>query len=145
MGAVGISRDNLPYQRHLAQYIAIPIPFVFTAVNECESQQIGCCAEENDGGLAQALVNLASESCILSSIEGRFFEFNREEDEALLLSFVKGSGIKCDRGLGGGGDLVACHLKNQLHGLRLFAKLLFGPCVLIWRREFTNKVVHTSC
>ena len=60
MGAVGIGRVNLPYERHFAQHIALRGALVLAAVDEGHSEQIACLrravlgrqvggSEQNDG------------------------------------------------------------------------------------------------
>ena len=108
MGAVGIGRVNLPYERHFAQHIALRGALVLAAVDEGHSEQIACLrravlgrqvggSEQNDGGLAQALVDLAGELRVLATWVGCFLQFHGEEDKALLLSLVEGSGLKPKR------------------------------------------------
>ena len=94
--------------------------------------------------MAQALVDLAGELRVLAASAGCFLQFHGEENKALLLSPVEGSGIKIERGLTAGGDFVACHLKNKLYGLNMLAEFLFRPGVLVWSGKFTNKVIRAS-
>ena len=73
----------------MAQHIAPWVALVLAAMDKGQSEPMVGGSEQNDGWLAQTLVDLAGELRVLATSVGSLLEFHDEEHEALLLSLVE--------------------------------------------------------